>query len=95
MCPSLWLSYCCLQACAYALSTTPARSLENVHNGIYPKQTELMTQAITFMLMDLALLSALVWALAQTTWKFRHEILRGFGSGPTGKWCVCAHATRL
>jgi len=62
--------------------------LENVRDGIYPKQTELMTQAIVFMLVDLLLLAALVWALAQCTWKFRREILYGFGSGPNGKWCA-------
>ena len=69
------------------LITEFADCVEKVQEG-YPRvQREILTQAIMFMLIDLVIVVAILWGLANTMWKFRHEILRGFGSDPSGRWC--------
>ena len=72
------------------LITEFADCVEKVQEG-YPRvQREILTQAIMFMLVDLVIVVAILWGLANTMWKFRVEILRGFGSDPSGRWCDLA-----
>ena len=72
------------------LITEFADCIEKVQEG-YPRvQREILTQAIMFTLVDLVIVVAILWGLANTMWKFHDEILRGFGSDPSGRWCDLA-----